>query len=497
MAFCSILLYPHGSSAVTGAEGGQVKRVLVLKSIAVLPFENLTTEPTASQLFTDLLRKELKRKGWVRLVPQEVIEEYLAKRRIRYTGAITRLHARQMGKELDVDAILLGSVNLFYDDAMGDIHAGLSVRIVSTIDGSIIWADSRSLTGGDFITLFGLGRISDIRALAMQLVNSTTDIIAKKFFLSEADLSPFEIEEVRAFPPVARGGEEVLMQVRIFPIMDEPGEVKIRLAQNEVVLKKRGGWSYEGKIVAPEGEGMYPIQVVASDGDENTFSFDAVSKVMVDNTPPMVGLVLNTRAFSPARKGFLTLAPKLKMVDEVEEWTIDIMDEEGRKIRSDRGFGSLPKLLIWRGETDENRRVEDGYYTFRFVVRDRAGNVSTLTDSVKVKNVASEIGLDVDIADEKLTLLLKAPEDERFKSWDISLLNKEDGSLIEVFEGGGEVPSLIEYEMDEGLDLKKTSILINAEDEAGNVFTHSELVATNISKKAAVTGKRRGLIEDF
>lgn len=492
-----LLFLPYISSARSNRDERPVEQVLLLKSLVILPFDNYTNDPFASQVLTGIVRKELKRKGWIRLTPEDVIEDFLAKRRIRHTGTITRLHARQMGKELDVDAILLGSVNLFSHNEGEETHIGLSLRIVNTIDGSIMWADSGSMTGGDFVTLFGLGRISDIKALTVQLVSNMTDIIASRFFLTDMGLAPFELEYVRIFPPIVKGGDQALLQLKFYPVLTSPDEVSILMGSKEVLLKKGEGLTYEETITVPHNEGIYPIEIIASDVDNNTYRFDAASNILVDNTPPAVELALNGKTFSPANRGVVTFTPELKGLDKIEEWSIDILDNMGKKIRSDKGFGKLPNMLIWRGNTDNNKKAEDGYYLYRFVVKDRAGNESTLTGEVRVKNVPTEVKLDIDVQEEKVILLLDSSLDEEFKSWKISFLNKEDGAVIKLFDGAGKIPQKIEYEIGEQFNLKKTSVVIDVVDEAGNKYTHTELIATSVAKKAAITGRGGVIIEGF
>jgi hypothetical protein len=86
---------------------------IILKSIAILPLENLSEEPGATDIVTEFIKEELKGKGWVLITKSDTVEQFLAKRRIRYTGAITRLTVREMGKVLGIDAVLVGSITQF------------------------------------------------------------------------------------------------------------------------------------------------------------------------------------------------------------------------------------------------------------------------------------------------------------------------------------------------------------------------------------------------
>src|SRR3990172_7441317 len=113
-------------------------QTVVIKSIAILPLENLTVDRVAAFIIKENIKTELKGKGWVFIVKDDLVEDFLAKRRIRYTGAITRLAVREMGKALGVDAVLVGSVNQYSGDN-GKITVGIGLRLLSAVNGSILW----------------------------------------------------------------------------------------------------------------------------------------------------------------------------------------------------------------------------------------------------------------------------------------------------------------------------------------------------------------------
>src|SRR3990172_10352913 len=69
-------------------------QTVVIKSIAILPLENLTVDRVAAFIIKENIKTELKGKGWVFIVKDDLVEDFLANRRIRYTGAITRLAVR-------------------------------------------------------------------------------------------------------------------------------------------------------------------------------------------------------------------------------------------------------------------------------------------------------------------------------------------------------------------------------------------------------------------
>ena len=55
-------------------------QTVVIKSIAILPLENLTVDRVAAFIIKENIKTELKGKGWVFIVKDDLVEDFLAKR---------------------------------------------------------------------------------------------------------------------------------------------------------------------------------------------------------------------------------------------------------------------------------------------------------------------------------------------------------------------------------------------------------------------------------
>jgi len=508
-AFCS-LSSVSPSSAVNGNSSNgngfdSSSQPIILKNIAILPLENLSENPAAAKMVAEHIKKELMNKGLVFITKDDIVEEFLAKKRIRYTGGVTRATAREMGKVLGVDAVLVGSVNQFgsgnqFSDTNDKINVGVTTRLVNTIDGSIIWADALSYTNREFVGLLGLGVITSIDALSSRVAKDLIKDIGDKYFIKkEAGLNPFEIEKVEAYPSgVARGGTKIGLRVRVLGITEEPGEIKAIIEGNEFSLSKGEDGEYEGYITAPTVEGVYPVDVIAVDQTILQYKFAAVGKITVDNTPPKVSLTVNRKAFAPQRRGYIAFTPKLLSYDNVDEWEIDIFDRDGKRLRGDKGYGNMPKGLIWRGETDKFALVSDGEYSYRFMVKDSAGNETVLTDSVRVKNTPPVLKIDVDKVEDKLLFTFDHGQDENIKSWKLSILDKV-GKAIKVIEGFGGLPPKFEYPIESEFDINTMIFSITATDDADNPVSLTKSIPSMLSRKTpfAKVNTKGQWAEDF
>jgi TolB-like protein len=480
--------------------GYSIEQPLVLKSIAILPFENLTRVPVAPTIVMDYVKKELKGKGWVLITRDEIVEKFLAKRRIRYTGAITRLTVREMGKVLGVDAVMVGSVNQ-YSSVGKKIVVGMSCRLVSTIDGSLIWADNLTYTGNDFVGLLGLGTVRSLEVLSSMVVKDLVKGIADRFFIRDTALSPFEIERVLTYPTIGRAGERIDLRVMVLPIVDAPKQVRAVLAGSEIVLEKVSDTEYKGVMVAPKNEGTYLLDIIATDSMMVPFSFEAVGKVVVDSTPPSVNLVMKNKVFSTSKGGKMELDARLMSIDEVDEWKLFIYNSEGKIVKSDRGYGMLPKKLVWRGNSDTSKTyVEDGKYTYEFIIKDVAGNETTLTDKIMLKNTPPNIDVNIEVVEDLIIFSFSYDLDDMISSWALEVIDRE-GNVLKRMAGEGTLPDKLEYQVTDELDFSHLAFSLTVKDEAGNEMAMTKTMPAYFAGRAPFAELRgekgRALMEDF
>ncbi len=464
-----------------------------IKRVAILPLVNYTSEPDAPDEIEGLLREELRKRG-IEVVGRDKVDRFLAKRRIRYTGGITRLYAREMGKELGVDAIVVGSIDLL-SDLNGEVYAGLSIRLVSAVDGSLVWADTLSYSGRDFEGVLGLGVITSMDTLTRRVVSDLVGKMPSIIPVDDAKVTPFEIERVDIYPRVTKGGDEVEIRVRFHPFSERPVGVRVRLGTQEVVLKAINRNSYEGVLHAPDREGVYTIDVIALYKEGGVYLSPAVGKVIVDNTPPKVEMEVNTKAFASRRRGYLLLRPKLLNYERIDRWKIEIVDKRGRVIRSDKGYGRLPVGLVWRGENNLFQLVEDGWYTYRFLVTDPAGNETLYSGKVRVKNRPPQVDISVEKGENELVFTFDYAPDEGIKEWEVVLLSPE-GKKIKAMRGKGDLPRRLKYPLSGNWDIERLSFSIEVRDEAGNHFRVTNPVSTALIRKAPFAEKRK-VLKDF
>jgi TolB-like protein len=136
---------------------------LWLTDLLVLPLRSLSPQAEAKASVTSTVLGELNAAGF-HTVDQETVQDILRRYRVRDTGQLSQEQAGNLSRETGVPWILIGSIDVYTDNERPEV--GLSLRLLNSLTGRIIWADSRYASGADYAGLLGLGEITSIRQLA-------------------------------------------------------------------------------------------------------------------------------------------------------------------------------------------------------------------------------------------------------------------------------------------------------------------------------------------
>jgi hypothetical protein len=128
------------------------KEVILSKDryIAVLPFFNLTAYPHAGKIVSDLVLTELYAQTDFRMMDQTKVMSMLNKDDEDMERLMNRTSAIKIGKILDVDSVIYGSVTEFrYKRSLNEVPvASISIRMLDIKSNRMLWAGSQSSVGG-------------------------------------------------------------------------------------------------------------------------------------------------------------------------------------------------------------------------------------------------------------------------------------------------------------------------------------------------------------
>jgi TolB-like protein len=169
LAACS-----SGSSSVRDfvADGAAPRRGM---SVAVLPFENLSSHPHAGQIVAQLIATELYNRHLFAQVEESEIRRRLVEKRVDGKELGRETVARDIAEALAVDAVLVGSVQDFgYRYGLRpDPAVAATARLVGR-DGTVHW-------GGSFGELGPASGAGDtVTATAQRLAAAVADRLAAR-----------------------------------------------------------------------------------------------------------------------------------------------------------------------------------------------------------------------------------------------------------------------------------------------------------------------------
>lgn len=142
-------------------------------TMAILPFENLSKGQGAGKSMENYALVEFLKHSPVKIIDPGQVAEALSRERIRLTTSIAKETLAALGKDLDANLFLLGTVH-DYDMQLATGAGGsgqvpvvaVSLRALRADTGEIVWAASATRRGNDRETVFGIGRVHSLDRLA-------------------------------------------------------------------------------------------------------------------------------------------------------------------------------------------------------------------------------------------------------------------------------------------------------------------------------------------
>lgn len=176
-------------TAVIGGCGGIKPTVFLhqdynfafVERVAVVPFEDLSSDQGASSRATRLFIGQLLAKNAFDVVEPGEVSKAMMKLSISRTAELSKENSKQLGAELGVQAIFLGSVNETATVRSGNSASNvvtMTVRLVETEQGVTVWSASNTTGGKGFIkSLFGAGEKSKAEVMRNCIKEITKTLI--------------------------------------------------------------------------------------------------------------------------------------------------------------------------------------------------------------------------------------------------------------------------------------------------------------------------------
>ncbi|MDQ7031784.1 MAG: hypothetical protein Q9M37_03580 [Desulfonauticus sp.] len=413
-----------------------------IKRVAVIHFSSFETARFSLNIIA-LIKDSLTSHGF-EVIPQEQVDNFLIRYRIRREKFLDKAVIRKMGVELKIDALVIASEMLVKGD---NPQVFMDAQMIDCRDASVIWAGSLSRSGDDFVSVLGLGKITSLEEL--------TKIVCKKLFqklphrikLENNSLNPFEIIFAKFYPPVVRGNELVRVVVKLNQINAKLQQVKAFVKQREVDLESKDGLLYTGFFRAPSKEGLYYLKIYLIDSRNKIYSVSQIASLRVDNTSPKITLMVRDQYFSPNNdniKDSLVVIPEIDKEFDLRDWKFEILNSNATVVRSAEDFGDLPDGFIWRGENNRLKSVPEGIYYCRLIVTDKAGNIAVTPEKKIVLDLSPpEIAVFLkQQSKNSLQLAVKEKDISPISEWNITIKDNKDATVCK-FWGEKKPPHIL------------------------------------------------------
>lgn len=140
--------------------------------IAVIPFQNSSKHKDAGKIVTYMFLAELFKNKIFEPVEYGDIRRMIVDLRIKHEGELDYKSIESLAKSLDVDGILVGTVELYSEglDTSSPPEAAIYARLIDTRKNRILWCDGYQLRGDEKVIAFDWGRIRSVDNVAYKVV---------------------------------------------------------------------------------------------------------------------------------------------------------------------------------------------------------------------------------------------------------------------------------------------------------------------------------------
>lgn len=132
-----------------------------IRTVAVLPFENMTKNKEAASKVYGIFLIELLSTGAFDVIEPGRVNKVLQAANVRSTEALDSSDFQRLGKELGADGLFMGTVVDFAQTRSGNTPApevSIQLRLVESVSGVTVWSVSDSKSGATLSRqLIGVG----------------------------------------------------------------------------------------------------------------------------------------------------------------------------------------------------------------------------------------------------------------------------------------------------------------------------------------------------
>jgi TolB-like protein len=179
---CILFLTEGCRSADTSYHIRQDVDFSTIKRVAVVPFENLSSEKSADEIVKNIVINELLVSGLVDVVVPGDVTAALSKLDIKSGSSLSAEQIKALGRELKVQAVFLGSVLKYGETRDGNISApevSITFIMAEIYAGNVIWSVTKTRGGAGFMARHFGARSETLTETALSVVREAIQTLTK------------------------------------------------------------------------------------------------------------------------------------------------------------------------------------------------------------------------------------------------------------------------------------------------------------------------------
>ena len=147
-----------------------------VKKVAVFPFRNLSKNPRAGEIVTQIFLAKLSKKERFELEELGNIIDFVVEQRIKMGASINKSRLLLLKRRYKIDAVFFGDI-LALEQKGEAPYISLSVRMLKIDTDKIVWKANIERNGDDYIKILNIGQVRSLNQLTSVVVGELMETI--------------------------------------------------------------------------------------------------------------------------------------------------------------------------------------------------------------------------------------------------------------------------------------------------------------------------------
>lgn len=414
------------------------------QTIAILPVEDLSQGANGLNFaMTQTLSETLTEKGFT-VSRQEDIVAFMVKNRVRWLGSLSSPYIRRLQDQLQVKYLLLGSIS--QQRTTPPFALNLNLQLIRTKDCQIIWSTTAEHSDVNRVSLLNLSGQLALEQIEQQVARNALSTIP----ITPQEQHPLErqahIDSVQLNPKIVQPGGTVRCQIRLSNNNTSASKTAISIYIGEHLVDAHYDSQtkvYKASWLSGRENKQHTVTAIISSAGYTSREI-LIGSYRVDGLSPKLTLrIKGQEVDGPViLQEQVKIMPRLQTPEPITRWNLTVRDETGTTIVNETGHKRLPPQFSWWGQGQHGNQVQDGLYSIELSIWDRAGNLASSQESIRVFRKKPEISLAMEKQPNSLAVALNYSGEIPLAYWRLQIRDR-DGMIIAERSGSEDTKKIL------------------------------------------------------